>query len=181
MATEDDKPNSGLIGTVTIAGAIAMVAICAVLTALVRSEQSSEDERKNAEANLTPVTELRAEQGKALNAAPSYVDEKKERISLPLDRAMAAVVKDIQDNPQAATAPGSEPPPADADAGAGDAGDAGAEATDGGAATEGDAAAPTEGQKLDGKDEKPKDKKKKPAPKTQGGSGTQPPPGEGAE
>ncbi|MCA9641952.1 MAG: hypothetical protein H6718_23765 [Polyangiaceae bacterium] len=179
MATEDDKPNSGLIGTVTIAGAIAMVAICAVLTALVRSEQDSEDERKNADANLKPLTELRAEQEKTLKAAPSYADEKKERITLPLDRAMAAVVKDIQDNPQAATAPGSEPPPAaDADAGAGD---AGAEATDGGAPAEGDAAAPTEGQKLDGKDEKPKEKKKPAPQKTQGPSGTQPPPDEGAE
>ncbi|MCA9626934.1 MAG: hypothetical protein KC766_04690 [Myxococcales bacterium] len=173
MATEDDKPNSGLIGTVTISGAIAMVAICAVLTALVRSEQSSEDDRKNAEANLKPMVELRAEQEKTLEGAPVYADEKKERITLPLDRAMAAVVKDISDNPQAATAPGDEPPAqADADAGAGDAGDAGAN-------SEGDAAADGEGadKKGEGK-EKVKDGTPKP-PKTQGPSGTQPPPGEG--
>ena len=148
------------------------------ITALVRSEQTAEDDRKNADANLKPLAELLAEQEKALSAPPAYVDEKKERISLPVDRAMTAVVKDIQDNPESATAPGDEPPPAtDADAGAGDAGGA----DDGGA--QGDAAAPTDGEKSgDGTKIEGKDEKKKPAlPKRQGPSGTQPPPDEGAE
>lgn len=166
MATEDDKPNSGLIGTITIAGAISMVAICAVLTALVRSEQHGEDTRKGAAADTKPYAEMVDTQRKTMSAGPSYVDDTKERIAIPIDRAMAAVVKEISENPESATPP-SDKPQAVEDAGA-DAGDAGADAEPGDAQAAKEEGAKEEAPKL-------------PAPKKQGGEGTVPPPGEAPE
>ncbi|MBX3182664.1 MAG: hypothetical protein KIT72_19285 [Polyangiaceae bacterium] len=159
MATEDDKPNAGLIGTATAAGAIAMVAICAVLTALVRSEQADEDHRKNAFADEKPLAELVADQHKALGVGPRWLDQEKGRVQVPIDRAMVNVVKDLQANPQAATA--ESEPVADADAGA---------ATDDAGAASADAGA----EELAAPDAAPE----APKPEKQGDSSNQPPPGE---
>ncbi len=159
MATEDDKPNAGLIGTVAIAGAICVASISLVLTALVRTEQANEDIRKSAAANTQPLADLLAAQHKALEVGPSYVDDEKKRVEIPIDRAMAAVVKEISENPESATPPPDKPP---------EVADAGADAT-GTASDAGDAGA--------AKPEKPAPAPKPPAPEKQGGAGTVPPPG----
>ncbi len=157
MATEDDKPNAGLIGTATAAGAIAMVAICAVLTALVRSEQADEDHRKSAFADEKPVAELVADQHKALAVGPRWLDQEKGRVQVPIDRAMVNVVKDLKVNPQTATA--ASEAPADADAGA----EANTDADAGAAEPAAPDAAPAPAA---------------PKPEKQGAEGSQPPPGE---
>jgi hypothetical protein len=102
--TEPDNLNVGLIATVAIVGALLVVAIAASLTALVRSEASRYGYEVGAFADLGTVQRLKAEQRAKLEAPPGFLDEKKKQISLPLDRAMAAVTADIEKDPNLATA-----------------------------------------------------------------------------
>jgi hypothetical protein len=101
--TEPDNLNVGLIATVTIVGALLVVAIAASLTALVRSEASRYGYEVGAFADLGTVQRLKAEQRAKLEAAPAFLDDKKTQISLPVDRAMAAVTADIEKDPNLAT------------------------------------------------------------------------------
>jgi hypothetical protein len=125
MATEDDKVNTGALATLVAVGVFATLAVALGVDALVRYESNKWDSERAGRAE-TQVRDLVKEQRAQLDAQP-----------LPIDRAMAAVVLDLRQNPWSAT-----PPAPEKDAGADDA--AVTEATDGGAdaAVEADGGAP---------------------------------------
>lgn len=122
--TEPDNVDVGLVGTITVVGALLVVSIAMALTALVRVEQSRVGEEAGAFANLGAVARLKAEQNDRLNAAPKWADKAQGLVSIPIDRAMTLVSEDISRNPMLATPmpPGEEPADAGAEAGAPDAG-----------------------------------------------------------
>jgi len=125
MATEDDKVNTGALATLVAVGVFATLAVALGVDALVRHESNKWHSERAGRAE-TQVRDLIKEQRAQLDAQP-----------LPIDRAMAAVVLDLRQNPWSAT-----PAAPEKDAGADDA--AVAEATDGGAdaSVEADASAP---------------------------------------
>jgi hypothetical protein len=112
MATEDDKVNTGALATLVAVGVFATIAVALGVDALVRYE-SRKMEAERAGLAEKQVRELVTAQRAQLDARP-----------LPIDRAMAAVVLDLRQNPWSAS-----PPPPESDAGA----DASVEATDAGA------------------------------------------------
>ena len=61
MATESDNVNSGALGTLLAVGTIATLGVALVVTALVRTEMSSEAEKKDVGADR-PYRDLVAEQ-----------------------------------------------------------------------------------------------------------------------
>ncbi len=123
MATENDKVNSGALGTIVAVGTFATLAIALAVDALVRYE----------------VGTVAAERA-GLAAIPyhSLVKEQREKLEagrLPIERAMSSVVIDLQRDPWSATPPAPEKDAgADtaADADAGVEGDAGAAEADAG-------------------------------------------------
>jgi hypothetical protein len=127
MATEDDKVNTGALATLVAVGVFATIAVALGVDALVRFETRKMEAERAGFAEKR-VRELVTAQRAQLAAQP-----------LPIDRAMAAVVLDLRQNPWSAT-----PPAPEKDAGA----DAAVEATDAGAdaavdeATDGGAPAP---------------------------------------
>jgi hypothetical protein len=126
MATEDDKVNTGALATLVAVGVFATLAVALGVDALVRFESGKMEADRAGHAE-TQVRDLVREQRAQLDAQP-----------LPIDRAMAAVLLDLRQNPWSAT-----PPQPEKDAGA----DAAVEATDAGAdaaveADDGGAAAP---------------------------------------
>lgn len=166
--TEPDNINVGLVATVTVVGALLVVAIAAALTALVRSESSSYGNEVGAYANLGTVKRLKEEQRGKLEASPSWSDQSKGLVSVPIDRAMGLVTADIQKNPYLATP--SPPKPKEEPDAAAAAADGGAPAAPAASATE-----PAKPQEKDGKQpasdkaaapapEKAPEKEKAPAP-----------------
>jgi hypothetical protein len=134
MSTETDKVNTGALATLLAAGAFAVIAIAASVTALVR--QDVETDRANKDLSFDqPVRELKAEQKAALDAPPKFLDSEHELVSLPIRRAMQVVVTGLERDPASATPPA--PPGSEL------ASDAGAAAgpADAGAAPAADAAA----------------------------------------
>src|SRR5690242_5214385 len=106
MATEDDNVNSGALGTLLSVGAFSTLCIALVVTALVRSEMTEEQAKKEVGANQA-VHDLFNEQSAKLNAPAAYVDRGKGLVSLPIERAMELVVSGLKKDPNSAT-----PPPA---------------------------------------------------------------------
>ena len=156
MATEKDNVNTGLVSSVTIAGAIVMVAICAGLTALVRAEISGARDEVGADADLQTKREYMTKEAADLAKPARWGNKAKGVAIVPVEQAMQLVVRDLKANPNSATPEADEPKKQEADAGTGDAGagDAGSgDAGDGGAG---------ENQK---KPEDPAGKPKGPAPK----------------
>ncbi len=115
--TEADKVNSGAIGTVLAVGAAAVVAISFAIYALVRDEQSAFDEENGALANLHQVSELKRTQQEGLNQPIGWSDAKKSAVALPIGDAKQLFLKEVGENPFAAS-------PGAPDAGAGGAGGA---------------------------------------------------------
>jgi len=117
------------LGVVGVAGFIAFTNMTAGAEESKSANQAIDVER--------PAKDLRLQQQGELVAPAAWADKKKGIATVPVDRAMALVVKQLQDNPAAATpAPPPPPEPAqDADGGAEAAaeGDAAAAATDGAA------------------------------------------------
>jgi len=109
--TEPDDLNVGLIATVTIVGAILVMAIAAALTALVRSESTRYGEEIGTFSDLGTVARLKAEQRAKLEGQPGWVDKGKGQVSLPIDRAMQLVSAEIHRDPNLATASPPAPPP----------------------------------------------------------------------
>ena len=174
MATEEDKVNAGLIGTISISGAIFVLAIAWVVTALVRSEVEADAQAKGAYANLDEIKQIRAEQASAMSSA-GVLNADKQLYAIPADRAMKKVVTEIQQDPNAASPPLEEED--DADAGADDAGDGG----DGGeeeTATDGGDDEP-EPKPKEGETPKPPAPKPGPTPAPPGGGQPPAPPGGG--
>jgi len=108
---EPDDIDVGLIATITIVGALLVVAIAAALTALVRSESMLYGLEAGTYANLGTVRRLKAEQRAKLEAPVAWGDKAKGQVLIPIDRAMDIVQKDIQRDPFLATV--SPPPPAE--------------------------------------------------------------------
>ena len=102
--TEPDNVNVGLIATITVVGALLVLSIALALTALVRSESASFGDEIGTYANLGTVRRLKAEQAAKLQEPPAWADKDKGQVALPIDRAIVAVIHDIQRNPDNATA-----------------------------------------------------------------------------
>src|ERR1700753_3613478 len=101
--TEPDGVNVGLVATITIVGALLVVAIAAALTALVRSESSAFGIETGSYANLGAVKRLKAEPHAKLEGPIAWADKGKGLAQLPIDRAMQLVETDIQRDPYLAT------------------------------------------------------------------------------
>jgi hypothetical protein len=112
MATEHDSVDTGALATLVVVGVFAILGVALGVDALYRNEVSKVGSER-ADGASHEVDELVTGQRAALDAQP-----------LPIDRAMSAVVLDLQRNPWSAT-----PPMPDKDAGA----DAAAEGEDAGA------------------------------------------------
>ena len=114
MATESDNVNSGALATLVAVGTFAMLGVCLVVTALVRSEIAEEVEKKEVSADR-PFRDLVAEQTAQMNAPAAYKDRGRGLVSLPIDRAMDLVVSGLAKDPTSAT----PPPPAGGTGGVG--------------------------------------------------------------
>jgi hypothetical protein len=137
MATEADKVNTGALATIAAVLGLSVLGIALAVTALVRSEEDALVDNRSMGARR-PYDDLRAEQQGALSGG-----------AVPIETAMANVVKGLQADPNSATPPSpadaAAPEPAASDAGAEDP-DAEVESADG-AAPEGESdagAEPTE-------------------------------------
>jgi hypothetical protein len=147
MATESDKPNTGMTATLLVIGAIMTLAAALFLTGMVRAAVRERSLEIGGYADLNTVRGLKDGQKQALEAAPAWLNKGDGIVSVPIDTAMDLVVRDVSKNPAFATP---QPPKKDdeegADAGAPTSTEEGAE----GAATEG--APPSEGEKKEGSD-----------------------------
>src|SRR5258708_33529897 len=113
--TGPDNISVGLVGTITVVGALLVWSTAAAITALVRSESNAYGNEVGAYSNLGSVRRLKDEQRAKLEAPPGWSDRGKGLVSMPIDRAMTAVATEIQKNPYLATPTA---PKKDADAGA---------------------------------------------------------------
>jgi hypothetical protein len=101
--TEPDNINIGLVATVTVVGALLVLAIALSLTALVRSESASRGSEAGVNADLGTVRRLKAEQRAKLEASPAWLDRAKGQVAVPIDRAMEMVTAEIRKDPNLAT------------------------------------------------------------------------------
>src|SRR3954471_23313887 len=85
-ATEEDKINTGALGTLVAVGLFAMLSITAAVTALVRHDVEEEEALKDADANHE-VVGLKRAQHASLEAPASYLDKGKGTVALPIDLA----------------------------------------------------------------------------------------------
>ena len=143
-----------LLGVVGVGGFIAYTMSTEDAAAAALANQSVDLER--------PTKDITLQQQGELVAPAAWADKTKGTATVPIDRAMQIVVKQLQDNPAAASPPTPAPKEPDADAGAeGDAAaaadDGGAAATDGGEATAADGGAAADA-------EAPKEQPKAPTP-----------------
>ena len=100
---EPDDVDVGLVATITIVGALLVVAIAMALTALVRTESTSYGLETGTYANLGAVKRLKAEQRAKLEGPVAWGDKAKGQVIVPIDRAMDIVAKQIEQDPFAAT------------------------------------------------------------------------------
>jgi hypothetical protein len=103
-ATEEDKINTGALGTLVTVGLFAMLSITAAVTALVRHDIEAEEAVKDADSNQV-VVDLKASQRESLTGPAKYVDRNKGVVSLPIDIAKGLVVAELQRDPNNATPP----------------------------------------------------------------------------
>jgi hypothetical protein len=108
MATQSDLPNTGVITTIVVVGAFAMISISATVTALVRSEHTLVDSERPTNADLDTVAALDKQQLAVITAPPRWVAEPGGKVHIPIDRAMSLVVEEYRQRPEAASPP---PPP----------------------------------------------------------------------
>jgi len=103
MATEADKTNNGVIGTIVAVGAFAMIAVSVAVTAMVRAQLRDLDDERSTHADLETVRALKSTQRSALAQEPHWADRSKGLAAIPLERAMALVKQEIAQNPRRAT------------------------------------------------------------------------------
>ncbi len=125
MATENDKVNTGALGTLVAVGAASMIGVCLAVNALVRHEVGSLSSVRD-EVGGDAYRNMKREQLEKLDAPAQWSNREKGQVSIPIDRAMQLVVTDLKRSPWNAT------PAAPVDAGA----DAAVETADAGAAVE---------------------------------------------
>ncbi len=139
MATEKHTEKTSPVPAILVVlGVVGLSGFIAVTKMTASSEQAKLDTQSiDIERG---AKDLKLQQQGELVAPVSWAEKSKGTAAIPVDRAMAIVVKTLQQNPAAATpAPPPPPEPAadagdDASATDSDAGDAGAEATEAGAA-----------------------------------------------
>jgi hypothetical protein len=113
MATENDKVNTGALGTIVAVSLFATLSIALAVTALVRySVQGVADQRQSLAQE--EYRDLRATQTAKLGARPTWTDKGKGLVSIPLERAKLRVLSDLAHDPSSATP---APPPSAAPAG----------------------------------------------------------------
>src|SRR5688572_4288389 len=113
MTTEADKPNTGALATICAVLFLSVLGIALAVTALVRTTEEDDLSKKSVGARV-PFEEMVGNQRSELNQGFEWVNRDAGFASVPIDRAMAIVLKNIQANPESATPP--------APAGAADAG-----------------------------------------------------------
>ena len=154
MATEKDRVNTGLLGTIMAILVLSVAGIALAVTALVRSTADDQVALKSADADKAKNETLQA-QDTELTQPAAWADKAKGTASIPIDRAMGLVVDKIRSNPEWATPPapvvrdaGPDAETSDAEADTG-AEDGGANATDAGAEPAAADAAPAAPQATD--------------------------------
>lgn len=119
---EADNVNVGLIATITVVGALLVIALALALTALVREQTAAVGDEVGSYADLGTVKRMKVEQRAKLEAPPTWADQTKGIVTVPIDHAMQLVTSEIQRDPTLATevpsaAPAlATPPPAPAPA-----------------------------------------------------------------
>lgn len=103
MATEKDKPNTGIVATLFIIGALVTLCVANFVTGMVRTEVREHGLQVEAFADLDTVRDLKEEQRASLAAPPKWINAAEGRVSIPIDNAMALVVKEVSKNPFLAT------------------------------------------------------------------------------
>jgi len=104
MATENDKVNTGALGTLLIVGLFATLSIALAVTALVRhSVQGTIDERQTLAQQ--PYRDLRHTQTEKISANPTWADKGKGLVTIPIERAKLKVLTELQRDPSSATPP----------------------------------------------------------------------------
>ena len=153
MATEPDKVDNGILGTLIAVLGFGVLGIALAVIALARTQEDALSAERS-EANDAFMA-LRGAQEADLHLPIGYIDEKSGTVRLPIDRAMQMVVRDLRRNPQSAT------PQAPADERAN--GNAKKDAAEGAAAEDAEAPAAAPGVVRKGSDA-PKDASEKPRP-----------------
>lgn len=104
MATENDKVNTGALGTIVAVSLFATLSIALAVTALVRySVQGVADQRQSLARE--EYQDLRATQTEKLSARPTWTDKGKGLVSIPIERAKLKVLADLARDPASATPP----------------------------------------------------------------------------
>jgi heme exporter protein D len=118
MATENDKVNTGALGTLVAVGVFATLSVALSVTALVRySVQGVVDQRQTLVQQA--YRDLRQQQTEKLNANPVWTDKLRGLVSIPIGRAEMKVLGDLAKDPTSATpAPPPSAAPADSAAAA---------------------------------------------------------------
>lgn len=105
MVTQSDKTNTGVVATIVVVGAFAMISISALLTAMVRSAETDMDAVRPMHADLDTIAGLKQQQTAALHAAPHWVDKSAGKMGIPIEQAMKLVLADVRRDPSAASPP----------------------------------------------------------------------------
>jgi hypothetical protein len=108
MATQSDDTNTGVVTTIVVVGAFAMISISAMVTAMVRAQHAEVDAERPTNADLDTVAALDKSQLGHLTAAPAWVGDKGGKVHIPIERAMSVVIDEYKKRPEAASPP---PPP----------------------------------------------------------------------
>jgi hypothetical protein len=108
MATESDKTNTGVVATIVVVGAFAMIVISALMAAMVRAETTELERTRPSHADLETVAALDKGQLEKLNAAPHWADQPGGKVAIPIELAMNIVLDEYRKRPEAASPP---PPP----------------------------------------------------------------------
>ena len=102
MATEPDKVDTSVLGTLIAVLGFGVLATALAITALVRT-QEDEIQAERSETS-DEFAALRGAQEADLHLPAAYIDQKAGTVRLPIDRAMEVVVRDLRRNPESATA-----------------------------------------------------------------------------
>jgi hypothetical protein len=104
MSTENDKVNTGALGTIVVVGVFATLSIALAVTALVRYQvQGVVDDRQTLAQQ--PYRDLRQGQTQKLSGNPIWTDKGKGLVSIPIERAKLKVLSELQRDPSSATPP----------------------------------------------------------------------------
>lgn len=105
MATQTDNTNTGVVATIVVVGAFAMISISALLYAMERSAEADLDAVRPMHADLDTIASLDQQQQAVLNAPAHWVDKEKHKVGVPIGRAMKLVVDEYRKDPAAASPP----------------------------------------------------------------------------